>query len=486
MAALSRTVTSIESGGADAAMMLASQEDVAETLLALSSYELERMWQALTPVATEALATAAPAMQGAASPRADPAPAENGATERALHTLHAVALLAHASISDAKREAPEELVELATELHDIIFDLTDPRASELQNAIVELCEAWWLGGRAGRDELVPQTISYLLVRALHELATSADVKRLYAFRSAFGVLDYSDDSVAPLKRLLLHCAIRPNVLRCAEGLAIPKLAPQPPHSASAWPTHVARAHGRTESSLTARHPPLSPCIDRPQARRLLLRAACATHRRAPPRDQGTGAFVPQVAARAVRRGVFSRVAQREWHLLAEDRGGVLARPHVPCGARVVDEHGDRTPSAAAVSASSPLPMTASASPSTFRATATLVQVHARPEATAWRRRVARALVGADLVALVARGQSERAQERRDDLRRGLPAAGPQAARRRARCATSDAVRLSTAPPPRRCRICTRRCYARRMPHPRIVLGAHPADHCQGFAHGRRP
>ena len=109
------------------------------------------------------------------------------------------------------------MVDLVHELHDIIFDLTDPRASQLQAAIVDLCEDWYLSERAGRDDLVPQTVSYMLVRALHDLATSADVKRLYAFRSSLTVLDYADESVGPLKRLLLHCAIRPLVLRCAEG-----------------------------------------------------------------------------------------------------------------------------------------------------------------------------------------------------------------------------------------------------------------------------
>ena len=49
------------------------------------------------------------------------------------------------------------------------------------------------------------------------MATTADIKRLYAFRSSLTVLDYADESVGPLKRLLLHCAIRPLILRCAEG-----------------------------------------------------------------------------------------------------------------------------------------------------------------------------------------------------------------------------------------------------------------------------
>ena len=126
-------------------------------------------------------------------------------------------IVAHACISDAKRDDIPEMLDVAAALHDIIFDLTDQRASELQSAIVDLCEAWWLSERAGRDDLVPQTVSYMLVRALHEQATSADIKRLYAFRTSLTVLDYADESVGPLRRLLLHCAIRPLVLRTSEG-----------------------------------------------------------------------------------------------------------------------------------------------------------------------------------------------------------------------------------------------------------------------------
>ena len=197
-------------------LALASSENPADEVAALSLADVERMWQALTPLVEMALETAEPAMQGPDA-FAGVDTAEDEAVSNALETLHAVAIVAQACIADPDREAPEPLVEIAVALHDIIFDLTDPRASQLQAEIVDLCEAWWLGERAGRDELVPQTVSYMLVRALHELATTADVKRLYAFRSSLTVLDYADESVGPLKRLLLHCTIRPLVLRCAEG-----------------------------------------------------------------------------------------------------------------------------------------------------------------------------------------------------------------------------------------------------------------------------
>ena len=202
--ALPNMLAKLESGDVAPLLALASTESPAEEVCALSVADMEHLWRALTPIVESALEAAEPAMQPGAGAAAE---VEDESVADALQTLHAVAIVASACIADKDREAPEPLVEIATALHDIIFDLTDPRASALQAEIVDLCEAWWLGERAGRDELVPQTVSYMLVRALHELATAADVKRLYAFRSSLTVLDYADESVIPLKRLLLHLSL---------------------------------------------------------------------------------------------------------------------------------------------------------------------------------------------------------------------------------------------------------------------------------------
>ena len=204
-----------------AALNLAAQDDPASPLMALSAGEIERVWQALAPVVASSLVHAKPAMQASDGSLFDDVEGEDSEAaeivETALDTLSAIALLARSSILDKDREVPEILLDIVVELHDIIFDLCDPRAMALQSSIVELCEVWWLGERDGRDDLVPQTVSYMLVRVLHNLASTADVKRLYAFRSALQVLDYGDESVRPLQRLLLHAAIQPLVLRCPEG-----------------------------------------------------------------------------------------------------------------------------------------------------------------------------------------------------------------------------------------------------------------------------
>mgnify|MGYP003685475469 CR=1 FL=1 len=187
-------------------------EEGGEALDGLSGRELERLADALATHVRTALLGARPALLSEAAQTED-----DQVLLDSLDTLTAAAAVAKAIVNEPGYQVPQALLAVAEALHDIIFDLQDPRASTLQASIVELCEAWWLAERPGREELVPQTISYLLVSALHEQATTADVRRLWAVRSALGVLDYADPSVSALKKLLLHCLIKPLVLRCAEG-----------------------------------------------------------------------------------------------------------------------------------------------------------------------------------------------------------------------------------------------------------------------------
>jgi hypothetical protein len=216
-------VDAFEADAASAVLNLARRDDPASSLTALSPKDVERVWAAIAPVTGAALNDLKPAMVARQAQEVDPKAVES--VEAALYMLRAVVLLSRATIVDKDREAPEVLLDVAVALHDIVFDLPSCRASdaifqsamELQGAVVELCEIWWLDNREGGAELVPQAISYMGVRVLHELASTADVKRLYTFRSALQVLDYADESVRPLKRLLLHVAIKPLVLRVSEG-----------------------------------------------------------------------------------------------------------------------------------------------------------------------------------------------------------------------------------------------------------------------------
>ena len=209
-ASAERVVSAVEAGP-EGLVALSRVEDPAVALQSLPPRAYQRLWPAVAQHVAHALQQVQPALTDGGSDDVD------AQVEAGLATLHAAAILVRACAADSSRDPPADLLNVSVALHDIIFDLTDERASQLQVAVVEMCESWWLAEVAGADSLVPQMVVFLLLRALQDAASIADVKRLYACRSALKVLDYSDPSVAQLKKLLLHCVIKPQILRAAEG-----------------------------------------------------------------------------------------------------------------------------------------------------------------------------------------------------------------------------------------------------------------------------
>lgn len=117
----------------------------------------------------------------------------------------------------AKSDCPKALVGVAQLLHGVLFTLQPEDSSKLANSISQLCEAWWKQGLLDKNTLVPQTISYLLVRSIEQSGTKADVSRVNQMRESLLLLDFDDESGDPLKHLLLRCMISPLYLRSAEG-----------------------------------------------------------------------------------------------------------------------------------------------------------------------------------------------------------------------------------------------------------------------------
>ena len=87
----------------------------------------------------------------------------------------------------------------------------------------------------GKDRFVPQTMTYLLLKSIHENAKAIDVKRIYNLRHGLRLLDFQDErfvnvarfraflqlsncSAVTMKRLLLSCTINPLFLRTADGI----------------------------------------------------------------------------------------------------------------------------------------------------------------------------------------------------------------------------------------------------------------------------
>ena len=79
-----------------------------------------------------------------------------------------------------------------------LFSLPDD-STTLCDHVVKVCGAWWFKDLAGRESLTPLTVSQLLVRALVADAKPAAVKRVFAMREAFDLMDLDDDSCESLR-----------------------------------------------------------------------------------------------------------------------------------------------------------------------------------------------------------------------------------------------------------------------------------------------
>lgn len=82
----------------------------------------------------------------------------------------------------------------------------------------------WQLDLPGKEHIVPQTLSYLLMRSMHESMTAASVKRVYAMREALVVLDWDDEDSEPLKvsrAVRVETARHPIVLLLPFSTAVP-------------------------------------------------------------------------------------------------------------------------------------------------------------------------------------------------------------------------------------------------------------------------
>jgi hypothetical protein len=114
------------------------------------------------------------------------------------------------------RKCPEELMEVAQTLHDMLFDLVEH--PKLQAQVCRLCQAIWFREDQGRENLVTHLLPVMMIRTLEQQTSKdVDIKKLFRCREMLELLDLSDESADSLKQLLLRCFIAPQFLRLSEG-----------------------------------------------------------------------------------------------------------------------------------------------------------------------------------------------------------------------------------------------------------------------------
>jgi hypothetical protein len=189
------------------------QPDLKDTLQACTRAQL-------TPFADGILAQverALEALQGAAEDGQDPAAAQTAETA-AVHALRVAANLASELLRATVAAEASPLPALRSAvllLHDHALLELGERA-DVQDAVAALCCAWWRAAAPDRERLLSQALPYLLIRALAS-GKPLHVRACNDMREGLELLDYDDEDIADLRRLLLHAARSPHFLGRPEG-----------------------------------------------------------------------------------------------------------------------------------------------------------------------------------------------------------------------------------------------------------------------------
>ncbi|KAK5579142.1 hypothetical protein RB653_008821 [Dictyostelium firmibasis] len=135
-----------------------------------------------------------------------------------------------------QQQLPIELLEILKTIHEIILQFLNISEkieqekiyskelskklsgvySDLSNEISQCCEIWIRQKRTEFQELVPQTISYLLTKSASS-GVIADISRLNKVRHGLLTLEYTDPNARSFIDLLLNCFIHPQFIKTDEG-----------------------------------------------------------------------------------------------------------------------------------------------------------------------------------------------------------------------------------------------------------------------------
>lgn len=113
-----------------------------------------------------------------------------------------------------------QVYEVASSLHNILFSLhiCGPDGIVAQDAVLEMCEKWWLNNGENKESLIAQCLPLIVLKALNDTEfQNSHVKRLFKLREAFLVIDFKNPSSDSLRSLLLRIASNPLLLKLPEG-----------------------------------------------------------------------------------------------------------------------------------------------------------------------------------------------------------------------------------------------------------------------------
>ncbi|CAG5134282.1 unnamed protein product, partial [Candidula unifasciata] len=112
---------------------------------------------------------------------------------------------------------PPSFIEVAILIHGI-FPSLGPEHASLKDDISRLFESWWLKKGHGREELMGNTLVYLLTKSTGPKATKSDVARVYAVCHVLDSVNFDREGAGALVDLLLQCCVLPQFLNSSQGV----------------------------------------------------------------------------------------------------------------------------------------------------------------------------------------------------------------------------------------------------------------------------
>lgn len=131
-----------------------------------------------------------------------------------LELLDGILIMVNCYLSLDRVHVVKELHQIILYLHDSLLAIPD---LDIQDNISQACEKWWSRDLADKGLLVANSITYLITRAVSDIATVSVIKRLYAMKDAMQILEFDDPSSEALKAVLLQCYVTPIFLKADQG-----------------------------------------------------------------------------------------------------------------------------------------------------------------------------------------------------------------------------------------------------------------------------
>ncbi|KAK3582983.1 hypothetical protein CHS0354_027108 [Potamilus streckersoni] len=183
--------------------------DLSEALGAFSKVELKTFWEGVQETFAVTLLTL--------EVEADADENEEG-LQKLVNSLQCMLSLATCSLQIVENKfVPHSLLACGVILNGLLPELPDS-CDNLKNNTSKLFEIWWNKELEHRENIIMNSMVYLLERSLRNEAAKVEVKRVWAIHEALSLINFSNHSSDNIKELLFRCIGSSRYLQTDEGV----------------------------------------------------------------------------------------------------------------------------------------------------------------------------------------------------------------------------------------------------------------------------